>query len=98
MSILYQTFRVVSWVKLVTYIGLNFKLLFEIIRIFGCFSFDLNNFRLAYKILVTKGTVFNLTGTALYESVAAIFISQLIGKELQNGELIIARYDSTGFY
>ncbi len=38
------------------------------------------------------GTVFNLTGSALYEAVAAMFIAQLVGRNLGLGELVIARY------
>jgi Na+/H+-dicarboxylate symporter len=43
------------------------------------------------KFVLPVGTVFNLTGTALYEAVAAVFIAQLTNKNLQFSDLIVTR-------
>ena len=44
------------------------------------------------RFVLPVGAVVNLDGTALYEAVAAIFIAQMNGMEINFADLVITRY------
>ena len=48
------------------------------------------------RFVLPVGSTVNMDGTALYEAVAAIFIAQMNGIELNIGQVITIRYDAPG--
>ena len=48
--------------------------------------------------MLPVGSTINMDGTALYEAVAAVFISQVEGVSLTLPEMIVVRYYFQGFW